>query len=202
MKKPRVPKKVVLLIALVLFAWLAKAGLDGWRQREIVRWVRSRGGSVGYSEPGIIRLTSNDVTKEMMRSVVRTVGEDYLQPVVRVSLSRRNLRDISMLEGLDDLRILRIQRCGIESITALSSMTELEELYLDGNNIRDISPLYSLANLQFLSASANQITDIAPLVGLKQLEYLELGNNNVPLDDIKALQKSLPGCHIPQAVTQ
>jgi hypothetical protein len=201
MKRPRIPKKVVLLIAVGLCAWLAKAGLDGWRQREIVRWVRSRGGSVGYSEPALIRMTSNDVTQEMMRAVVRTIGEDYLQPVVRVSLSRRNLRDISMLEGLDDLRILRIQQCRVESLTPLSSMTELEELHLDGNNVRDISPLYSLANLKVLSANGNQISDVSPLVGLKQLEYVELGNNYVPLDDIKALQTSLPGCHIPQAVT-
>lgn len=106
-----------------------------------------------------------------------------LEALTALSLSGRDLTDLTGLEYCTSLKRLELHDNEISDLSSLAALTSLTRLYLHDNQISDISPLASLVNLTDLRLHNNLIVDIAPLVansGLLAPDVLTLANN--PLD--------------------
>lgn len=90
-----------------------------------------------------------------------------------------DLSDLSPLSGLHNLEVLNIEDNLIADITPLSGLTNLRVLDMMDNHIEDITPLSNLVNLEWLSLTNNLISDISPLSGLTNLEALFLDSNRI-----------------------
>ena len=90
-----------------------------------------------------------------------------------------NLRNISALAGLTNLRKLDLSENYALDISALRGLANLISLNLSGNNISDVSPLAGLVNLTSLNLGSNDISDVSPLAGLTNLTNLDLGYNDI-----------------------
>ncbi len=100
------------------------------------------------------------------------------------------IKDITAVGSLKDLRVLYLQRNKISDISALKKLTKLEVLSLNGNQVASISALSSLTKLKELYLRENKITKITALKGLTRLEVLEIGMNSISkIDDLKNLKK-------------
>jgi internalin A len=66
----------------------------------------------------------------------------------------------------------------IKDISGIEYLVNLREAYLDVNEIVDITPISGLAYIERLGLSQNRITDISKLNGLK-LKYLSLYGNDI-----------------------
>ncbi|MDX4036240.1 leucine-rich repeat domain-containing protein [Aliarcobacter skirrowii] len=86
-----------------------------------------------------------------------------------------NIKDISPLKNLKNLKKLDITYNPIDNIDVLSNLTNLEKLSLDQNSLKDLKPLRNLKNLKNLNIlrnNANEYLDISVLAELKNLKRL------------------------------
>ena len=95
-------------------------------------------------------------------------------------------------KGLDTLERLTATRKQIDNLTGLEGATALTTLDLGQNAITDFGPLASLPNLETLDLADNAIENLPPnLSGLTRLVTLDLGQNNIvtltPLSGLTAL---------------
>jgi hypothetical protein len=90
-----------------------------------------------------------------------------------------DLSDLSPLSGLYNLEVLNIEDNLIADISPLSDLTNLRLLDMMDNHIEDITPLSNLVNLEWLSMTNNLVSDISPLAGLTNLEALFLDGNRI-----------------------
>ncbi len=81
--------------------------------------------------------------------------------------------------GKSDNENLKIKRNNIKDISYLSNLTNLKILCIDGGYIKDLSPLKNLRNLTALAAQSNEISDISILTKLPSLVGAELYNNKI-----------------------
>ncbi len=95
------------------------------------------------------------------------------------SSNSNSISDLSPLEGLTNLRSLKLQHNTISDLSPLSGLTSLTVLELSGNTITDLSPLSNLTSLTVLELSDNSIVDLSPLSGLTNLTTLNLVFNSV-----------------------
>jgi Leucine-rich repeat (LRR) protein len=72
------------------------------------------------------------------------------------------ITDLSGIEQLTSLKLLRLSRNSISDISMLSALNSLEYLYLDYNNINDLKPLAGLTSLKHLHLGVNSISNIEP----------------------------------------
>ena len=87
---------------------------------------------------------------------------------------------------------LSLTNKNISDLTPLAGLTNLTELILYRNNIGDLTPLAESTNLTELHLSYNKISDISPLAGLTNLTDLGLKDNNISTSQIAILQEGLP----------
>ena len=107
-------------------------------------------------------------------------GLEHATQLEELRLSQhREIRDISPLVGLTQLKKLTLGSNAIRDISPLAGLMQLRELHLGGNQIRDISPLAGLTELWNLALYRNQISDISPLTDLTQLKTLYLAENQI-----------------------
>ncbi|UCH19966.1 MAG: leucine-rich repeat domain-containing protein [Deltaproteobacteria bacterium] len=102
-----------------------------------------------------------------------------LQMTTYLSLSDRNISDISGLDYLVGLDTLFLEFDPISDISPLAGLTNLNRLTLVENQISDISPLAGLTNLTELCIFDNQISDVNPLTNLTNLNQLNLAYNKI-----------------------
>lgn len=110
--------------------------------------------------------------------------------VVRFSyldLEGLNLKDISSLNHMDQLKNLSLNNNKIENITPISKLIRLEYLDISENRIKDINCLRDLKKLQYLLINNNTLDDISSLKFLTQLVRLELMANKII--DVSSLSK-------------
>eukprot|EP00929_Paragymnodinium_shiwhaense_P101461 TRINITY_DN6456_c0_g1_i1.p1 TRINITY_DN6456_c0_g1~~TRINITY_DN6456_c0_g1_i1.p1 ORF type:complete len:575 (-),score=224.11 TRINITY_DN6456_c0_g1_i1:167-1891(-) len=110
--------------------------------------------------------------------------------VTSLSLSFKNIIEISNLCNFDTLTTLRLDNNIIDKIANLGHLTQLRWLDLSFNNIREITGLEKLHNLLDLSLYHNQIEEITGLDGCPNLNILSLGRNLIKdLKQIDVLRK-------------
>ena len=87
--------------------------------------------------------------------------------------------DLSVLSTLPELERLSLNGCSLSSIAFLEGAPALKELDLGSNAIGNLSSLASIPTLQDLNLRDNAVADLNPLSGLKELSSLDLAENLV-----------------------
>ena len=112
-------------------------------------------------------------------------GEVFSLNAGELSLSRKNLTDISMLQGFTELKILNLSDNEITDLRPLMEMSKLEKLNINNNAVSDLRPLIGLPNLVKLEAEYNRISETTSAGSVEQLTDLDLRGN--PLKDFSGL---------------
>jgi len=102
-------------------------------------------------------------------------------------LSRNEIKEISGLELLKNLKVLYLHRNQISEIQGLEKLIGLDELYLHSNQISKIKGLERLTALTVLDLSLNQTSTIEGLDKLTNLKKLYLHSNQI--SEIGGLEK-------------
>ncbi|XP_019869576.2 leucine-rich repeat-containing protein 56 [Aethina tumida] len=108
-----------------------------------------------------------------------------------------SLRDLGC--GLKNLKILRVNNCGVNTIDSVFGFEMLEELYAADNLLQDLLPCAFLSNLRVLDVRRNYITISNTLSFLNTCSKLEsifiAGNNNVESSSTyrESIKRTLPG---------
>ena len=89
-----------------------------------------------------------------------------VKDITSLYLWDNQIRDISALSNLPNLKYLNLGSNQITDISALSNLTQLQKLDLSYNYISDISALSGLTNLTELNLRNNQISDFSPIKDL------------------------------------
>ena len=119
------------------------------------------------------------------QQIVDLSGMEQLKNLQVLRLGSNAIEDITPLATLTKLTFLDLYHNAISDIGALSNLTSLRTLYLHNNTITDITPLANLTNLDYLILDENDISDATPLSGLTGLTRLFFRSNS--LADISAL---------------
>lgn len=96
-----------------------------------------------------------------------------------LSLPSGSFSDLSVLEGLWNLRELEITESQVTDLTPLSRLPSLKKLILRGNDISSIAPLKELTTLRVIDLGNNKISDLAEFSKLKGLKSLSLDGNEI-----------------------
>ncbi len=124
-------------------------------------------------------------------------GEKYRSDITELSLSGRDLKDISDLSHFSKLESLDLSNNNIENIYILSFVgSHIRELNLANNAIADNTPLVSLHALTSLNLSGNKISSVTQLMQIPTLTYLDLTGNPLSEKQIEDLRTALPKCEI------
>ena len=161
--------------------WFGQLTVAVQRQRRAVQWVEQQGGLVRYdwqyratSAKGVVRCPG----PPWLRAIV---GDDYFQTVDLVNITSADVRDLSPLADLPQLRVLWVPGNRITDLTPLAELRRLEELYVFKNSLQDIAVVAHMPKLRVFSAQSNRIEDRTPLLGLHNIELCDLSDN--PIDE-------------------
>lgn len=103
----------------------------------------------------------------------------YLTNLRQLSLEENNVHDISPLRNTPLLTLLNLGSNYIEDINILSELVYLQQLNLEENSIEDITSLRELNSLILLKLNGNMISNITPLSQLVNIESLNLSENSI-----------------------
>lgn len=92
---------------------------------------------------------------------------------------RQNIRDISRLSTLKEIRKLDLRNTQITDFTPLQKLESLEWLDLSNTPIQDLSVLSPLKKLSCLIIASTPVTDLSPLKDLPELTDLILCGSDV-----------------------
>ncbi len=112
-------------------------------------------------------------------------GEVFQLNAAELSLSQKNLADISMLQGFTELKNLNLSDNEITDIRPLMELSKLEKLNINNNAVSDLRPLIGLPNLVKLEAENNRISETTSVGSMTQLTDLDLRGN--PIKDFSGL---------------
>ncbi|KAJ8049712.1 Leucine-rich repeat-containing protein 72 [Holothuria leucospilota] len=123
-----------------------------------------------------------DRSSELIRDQMTAQGIRKNLDVTQISLSNRDLSDITDLSCFKRLNYLWLNGNKLRMISVLSENYRLSELYLQDNELVDISgALNHLTNLRILMLQNNQLTRLEETVGefkfMQGLETLNLSKN-------------------------
>ena len=103
----------------------------------------------------------------------------------------RGLKDISALEGMDQIEALELDDTPISDIGVLAGKAHLRTLAIPGTKVTDLTPLAKCGELQMLNIAKTPVKDLSPLTACTKLTQLQVPDT-VPQDQIDALKKALP----------
>jgi Tol biopolymer transport system component len=98
--------------------------------------------------------------------------------------SSRGIVDLSGIEQLKNLEVLKLADNQVQDISDLTAMARLCTLELARNKIESIAPLATLSQLRYLDLRGNAISNLGPLFGLRALTHVDVSGN--PLDENSA----------------
>ena len=104
-------------------------------------------------------------------------GLEQLSNLSVLRLGSNSIEDISAVGALSNLTFLDLYNNAISDVSALSGLGNLRTLYLHNNNITDASALAGLSNLDYLILDENQISDVTPIAGISSLTRLFFRGN-------------------------
>ncbi len=116
------------------------------------------------------------------------------------SVESQNIADLNLLKNCEKLETLNLFHTNLTNLDIFAGNTELRVLDIyTGNPVQDISALQQMGKLEQLSISSSELTDISPIGSLSNLTILEMSCGSVndisPLIGCKSLNHlSLGGC--------
>ncbi|XP_022906837.1 uncharacterized protein [Onthophagus taurus] len=130
----------------------------------------------------------SNITKVKLMVIAVDVGLQHLHH--HVPMLTELILDGSVLVSLRDLgcalknlKILRVNRCGLTALDGTYGFDNLEEIYAAKNQLLDISECYNLVKLKVIDASNNVLKDIQALFFLSLCDNLKeltvTGNENI-----------------------
>ena len=118
--------------------------------------------------------------------------------VTELSITGKNVRDISPVRALTGLKILGCTKCPLSDISPLQGM-QLSVLDLTGTQVRDLEPLKYMP-LTFLNLMSTPVRDLTPLQGMPLTDLSLWGCNQVdeiaPLKGMKLTRLNLYTCAV------
>jgi len=156
----------------------------------VVSFLKS-GGYLDYLSGEEVASMIEDIKSRDLGMEYVTYGNRWLEFVLnnRLNLSNRGIKDITDIEGLEnliELQSLNLSNNQISEIKGLEKLVNLRTLKLEGNQISEIKGLGTLTNLTFLRLRKNQISEIKGVETLINLTYLDLSFNKIK--EIKNLE--------------
>ena len=104
------------------------------------------------------------------------------------------LKDLKGLSGLTNLQSMTISGAPVSDVSPLAGLTNLRWLMLDATRVSDLRPLAHLTKLESLFLiNGTPVDDLSPLAAIKGLRVLGF-SNVLSVDQIDAVQRSMPGC--------
>lgn len=132
-----------------------------------------------------VELNELDLSKRKIRNISDIKGLERLTNLTRLDLSDNKISEIENLDKLKKLQYLYLGGNRIQKITGLEKLLNLQFLCIERNKISEIEGLDNLKNLNFLCLRENQIIEIKGLDKLHNLETLRLSGNRI--SEIKGL---------------
>lgn len=178
--------------------WLALLVHRVNKQREAVVWVEEMGGYAYYEhevEEGWVLIEPKEAPgPDWLRGLL---GVDYFADINTVDLRDSEVENLSQLQSLRRLEVLRLDGSSISDITPLSSLPNLRALTLDDTRVSDLTPLEDLKKLESLSLANTPVELLSPLTETTSLESLDLSRTQVSdvsplarLENLKAVDLS------------
>lgn len=107
-------------------------------------------------------------------------------------VSKGNIRSLSDVEKLGNLRRLSLAYQNISDLTPLSQLVSLECIELKHNPIQDVSPLSRLPSLRSLALFDTDVSDLTVLSGCSRLTNVDVGCTQITsmaaLNGLESLQ--------------
>ena len=104
----------------------------------------------------------------------------HLQYLERLSLTGREITDLSFLEGMTHLKYLDLSGCTIAAeLDILKTLPALEELSMQSCSISSLAFLEGAPSLKRLDLAHNAIGNLSVLASIPTLQILELGDNAI-----------------------
>ena len=159
----------------------------------------NNGNSIGAStthKVGEVKVKDNLVVDAHGLQIYDLRGLGTFDRITELHLQDNQIRDLSELANLPDLKTLDLSRNHINSnLSEIGAKDKLESLTInsDGNyRLRDISAIGSFKRLTELNLEDQKISDVTPLKGLSLLKKLDLFNNKIvdvsPLGSLNKLE--------------
>lgn len=143
-------------------------------------------GLLACSTPMTVSVNNQAVYDPDGRLARNTVVNADLQGCINLALRQQAVADAA------DLTVLSCANSQIDKLDNIEQLRKLRFLDLANNNITNITPLEGLTELGGLNLVNNRIIDIGPLLNIASLVTVSLlGNNNIPCDQLRALQTQL-----------
>jgi len=124
------------------------------------------------------RLIQEAIAKWLKKKPDEVTSSDYPK-VTHLTLTGKEVYDISLLSMLTNLMVLKLVQTSINDITPISELTQLSKLDLSGVNINEITPLSKLVQLELLILPVMKINDFTPLSKLTRLSELYLAKTGI-----------------------
>ncbi|RZC36769.1 leucine-rich repeat-containing protein 56, partial [Asbolus verrucosus] len=127
------------------------------------------------------------VTQVKLRVIARDVPLQHLS--FHIPALRELILDGSVLSsfrdlgsGLKNLKILKVNRCGVECLDGMLNLESLEELYAADNCIENCMPCAFLSSIKIIDLSRNRLKDtmrtLTFLTICEKLEHIYLQGND------------------------
>jgi len=167
---------IVVTLSAVPLGWVGWKLEQGRRQRAVIAWVETAGGSVQFGGGWVDSWFG--------------LGVSY------VTLYNTQVSDLSPLAELKNLEELKLGNTQVSDLSPLAQLNNLRELSLYNEQVSDLSPLASLKKLEELLLGNTQVSDLSPLMELRNLKVLRLANTQASDEQVQRLRKALPNCII------
>lgn len=160
-----------------------------------------------FSSGGIVSFKDKNLEQEIRDYIEKESGNIYqsdIEDITELYMNNRQIKDLSGIENLTNLKKLNLGNNKISDVSALSKLTNIQKLNLgyipyygfempdpevNYNEISDISALKNFTNLQELNLGYTKIKDINELKALSNLKKLDLSDNQI--SDISGIVNAL-----------
>eukprot|EP00928_Gymnodinium_smaydae_P027750 TRINITY_DN21353_c3_g1_i1.p1 TRINITY_DN21353_c3_g1~~TRINITY_DN21353_c3_g1_i1.p1 ORF type:complete len:1571 (+),score=412.13 TRINITY_DN21353_c3_g1_i1:289-5001(+) len=105
--------------------------------------------------------------------------DNWRESVEAVDVSGLDLQELCDLNGLKNVRELRLSRNEVSSLLQVAPCTSLEALAAEENGLASLEGVSSLTNLRRLDVSMNRLTSVLELSKLPKLSQLSLEDNYI-----------------------
>ncbi|MFX0027407.1 MAG: leucine-rich repeat domain-containing protein [Candidatus Hermodarchaeota archaeon] len=130
-----------------------------------------------------------DLSGKEIMDITEISGLEALTDLQILKLSNNQIGEIKGLETLKNLLKLDLRGNEISEIKGLKNLSNLIDLDLSYNKIREIQGLNNLINLKRLNLKGNLFVTIKGLENLIKLKHLNLGLSHWEVDNVKPMER-------------